>query len=69
MPRRSGQTMTIMFITSGWPTNRGVINAAYREFTENGWTEHRNEKPGSAVSTEPTLTSKRSGGRQRRTRA
>jgi len=44
MPRRSGQTMTIMFITSGWPTNRGVINAAYREFTENGWTEHRNEK-------------------------
>jgi hypothetical protein len=44
MPLDYGEKLTQLFITSGWPMHRRLINEAYEEFVEAGWEECRDSR-------------------------
>jgi hypothetical protein len=46
MPRSSAGTFTKLFVTSGWPGARGLIEKTCRAFLEEGWGEERDTKNG-----------------------
>lgn len=41
-----GQTITRLFVTSGWPMTRQQVNEAFKEFSENGWEQEHTTTTG-----------------------